>query len=326
MKLSDIGEFGLIQKLKEIAEKDNPSPALVMGIGDDTAAWQSEPGLTLASTDCLIEGVHFTLETTGWYDLGWKSLAVNLSDVAAAGGRARYVLVTLGLPRDIEVENVELLYNGLVELGKAHGVTVAGGDLSTAPCVFINISIIGMSGGEILTRSSARPGDMIALSGCLGAAAAGWKLLQQDPARERNSALVQAFLKPQPRLSTGELLLAKGVKAAIDISDGLAADLGHICEQSGVGAVVNINRLPLHPQAVELFGKQQAIEMALTGGEDYELLFCAPETMVRQVKNASAIPISIIGEITGNAGEGLKLVKEDSSTLALNRTGWQHFA
>jgi thiamine-monophosphate kinase len=326
MKLADFGEFGLIQKLKEIAERAKPPTALVMGIGDDAAAWKNESGLTLASTDCLIEGVHFTLETIGWYDLGWKSLAVNLSDIAAMGGQARYALVTLGLPRTVGVEGIMQLYSGMAELGEKHGVTIVGGDTSLASCVFINVSIIGKSNGKILTRASARPGDKIAICGCPGAAAAGWKLLQQDHLQNLDSPLIRAFLKPQPRLDTGELLLAEGVKTSIDISDGLNADLGHVCRQSRVSATVHINRLPLHPEAIGLFGKDAALEMALAGGEDYELLFCANEAVINRVKARSDIPISIIGEITDDNSGDVKLVNEDGSTMVLNMAGWQHFA
>jgi thiamine-monophosphate kinase len=326
MKLADIGEFALIQKLKEIAERTNPPAALVMGIGDDAAAWKSEPGLTLASTDCLVEGVHFTMETTNWYDLGWKSLAVNLSDIAAMGGRARYALVTLGLPRTVEVEGIMQLYSGMAELGKKHGVSIVGGDTSAASCIFINLSIIGNSSEKIMTRTSARPGDKVAISGYLGVAAAGWKLLQQDHLQNQDSPLIRAFLKPQPRLDTGELLLAEGVKTAIDISDGLIADLAHVCRQSKVSATIQTSQLLLHSEATKLFGKHTALEMALTGGEDYELLFCAEEPVINRVKARSNVSISIIGEITDDKRGNVNLVNEDGSAMILNAAGWQHFA
>lgn len=326
MKLSDIGEFGLIQKLKDIAEKTNPPSALVLGIGDDAAAWKNEPGLTLATTDCLIEGIHFTLKTASWYDIGWKSMAVNLSDIAAAGGSARYALVTLGLPENTAVEDVLLLYKGMVDLGQMYGVSIAGGNISRAPCVFIDISLTGISSGNILKRSTAIPGNKIAVSGYLGAAAAGWKLLLQAPDSNRHSSLVKTFLRPEPRLKTGELLASGGITTAIDISDGLIADLGHICRQSRCNAVINTDNLPLHPEAIEYFGEKLAMEMALSGGEDYELLFCGDETLVNNIKAVSSVGISIIGEISSYGNGEINLANEKGDIPKLNKSGWQHFA
>lgn len=324
MRISDIGEFGLIARLKE-ASTGNPDPAGLLGIGDDAAAWASLPGITLATADCLVEGVHFTLASTSWLDLGWKALASNLSDIAAMGGRAAYALVTLGLPPDTEVEDVVAFYRGMNELARQYGVTVAGGDTSHSDTLFFSLTVIGQAQAHIMERSRAVPGQKIAVTGCLGAAAAGWKLLQAKRQGEAEAqALVKAFLKPTPRLLEGQCLLEAGVRAAIDISDGLEADLTHICQCSRVGASVRLADIPVHPSARALFGSE-ALEMALGGGEDYELLFTAsPATMKALAENAR-VKYAIIGEVTAeNPGTPMFLDADGKENLVF-KGGWQHF-
>ncbi len=326
MRISDIGEFGLVARLDEVVA-GAPRPAgLVLGMGDDAAAWSSLPGITLATADCLVEGVHFTLETTGWFELGWKAMASNLSDIAAMGGRAAYALVTLGLPPQTEVEDVVAFYRGMNELARQHGVTIAGGDTSRSETLFFSLAVIGQAQGRIMERSRAAPGDAIAVTGCPGAAAAGWKLLQAGRQNEAGAqGLVQAFLKPAPRLREGQSLLEAGVRAAIDISDGLAADLEHICRCSSTGAVVKLADIPLHPRARDLFG-EDAIGMALGGGEDYELLFTAgQETLAKLVENAR-VKYTVIGEVTSNhPGSAVFLDTAGKQYRGFER-GWQHFA
>jgi thiamine-monophosphate kinase len=237
MKASQLGEFGLIDRLGKIAAAtgaDSPSRRhLVVGIGDDAAAWQGESGQVVATADCLVEGVHFDLKTTSWRDLGWKAMAANLSDIAAMGGSPRYALITLCVPAESSAEDIEELYRGMGELANIYGVTIVGGDTSAAPLVFVGITIIGQARAHLLTRDGARPGDYIAVTGYLGASAGGLRMSQDGiPQTEASAALYHAFLRPAPRLEMGELLVAEGARCAIDISDGLLADLGHICRQS----------------------------------------------------------------------------------------------
>jgi len=331
MKVAEIGEFGLIELLAQMvsASRDEKSPAwqkLVLGIGDDTAAWKSAAGMALATTDCLIQDVHFTLGQTTWRDLGWKALAVNLSDIAAMGGTAGYALVSLGLPGDTDVENVKELYRGMLELGRKCGVAIVGGNTSGSRNVFISLSIVGSAGRRLLTRSGARPGDKIAVTGYLGAAAAGFKLISNGtfPLPE-DSALRQAFLKPYPRLREGAIILAGGARAAIDISDGLVADLGHICQASLVGAHMELERVPVHPLANRLFGAE-ALKMALAGGEDYELLFTASDRVIKNIRARISCPVSILGEITSEHTGQVEVVDRQGQPFKLNKTGWEHFA
>ncbi len=331
MKLVDLGEFNLIDQLAGIVQKSGRPSALswqnlVIGIGDDAAVWQNESSRTLATTDCLIEGVHFTKETTSWHDLGWKALAVNLSDVAAMGGRPLYALVTIGLPSELQADDVLELYAGMTELAEKSETAIVGGDVSTAPAVFINIAVIGGTGKHLLTRSAARPGEVVAVTGYLGSAAGGLRLLQEHCKPDNISkTLCEAFLRPTPRLEIGALLTAEGVRCAIDVSDGLAADLGHICRQSGVGAVVETSRLPIHPALTALFGAE-ALTLALSGGEDYELLFTAPANTIERVAAKALCPVTIIGTVTSqNPGE-IRLTDPNGKTLSLDHGGWQHFA
>ncbi len=332
MRVSELGEFGLIDLLAEIAgEGQNHQAAsqkqLAIGIGDDAAAWHTGAATELATVDSLVQGVHFTLDTTSWKALGWKAIAVNLSDIAAMGGDARYALVSLALPGDTDVAGIADLYRGMIELGSQFGVTIAGGDTSSAPIVVINITIIGSLRDEnkILTRSAARPGDRVAVTGYLGAAAAGLKILKRQLrlGPEAGDSLKQAFLKPYPRIAEGRILAEQGVKAAIDISDGLIADLNHICRASRVGARIDTGLVPVHPAVSANFG-DRSLELALSGGEDYELLFTASAAVIDRVAAATSCPVTVIGEVT--AGKGVTLVDSEGKPVKSKKTGWQHFA
>ena len=323
MKVSELGEFGLIDLLAKMA--GGGDERLLIGIGDDAAAWQGDDSIQLASVDSFVEGVHFTSETTPWQEVGWKALAVNLSDIAAMGGIPRYALVALSLPDDSQVEDVAALYSGMLKLAKQYGVTIVGGDISRAPLVAIAITILGSSPTQkILTRSSAQAGEIVAVTGQLGAAAAGMELLKNkrnlDP--KADTRLKNAFLHPTPRIAEGLLLVEQGVKTAIDISDGLVADLNQICKASQVGARLEVERVPVEP-AVKTAFSERALELALSGGEDYELLFTAGAKIIERVRKAASCPVTAIGEIT--AGKGLTLVDKEGNPFKLAKAGWEHF-
>lgn len=333
MKLSDIGEFGLIDRLAEMAgsargDRQTSWQRLVTGIGDDAAVWEGDTGQQLATIDSLIENVHFTLDTISWRDLGWKALAANLSDIAAMGGEPHYALVSLALPGSTEVDDAAALYGGILELAEETGVAVVGGDTCHAPLVAITIAVLGVAGRVgVLTRSAAKPGELVAVTGYPGTAAAGLEMLRENLnfSRETADLLGKAFCRPQPRIEEGKRLLAGGVRAAIDISDGLLADLGHICRQSGVGACIEVDRLPRHPLVMAAFGGK-ATALALTGGEDYELLFTASAGVMDRIRATVTGPVSVIGGITAeNAGEVI-LVDSQGNPVSFNRKGWEHFS
>ncbi len=326
MNVTELGEFGLIDLLAKMTSGSSP-PRLILGIGDDTAAWRTDKVIQLVTTDSLFQDVHFSLETTSWENLGWKALAANFSDIAAMGGIPEYALVSIGLPGYIRVDDVRALYRGMIDIGRRFDTVIIGGDTCRASSVSISITVIGATGRDdrrLLTRSAARPGDLIAVTGALGASAGGLEILSRKTPLEAGTAdsLKKAHLRPSPRVAEGQALLRQGVQAAIDISDGLVADLGHICRASGVGARVEIEKVPVHPAVTTAFGNQ-GLNMALSGGEDYELLFTAPAGTVEKIIGDVSFPVIIIGEIV--SGKGVKLVDAAGKPVPEARSGWEHF-
>jgi len=245
------------------------------------------------------------------------------------GGVPEYALVSLALPENTEVDDVAALYQGMIEAAQQFEVALAGGDTCRAPLVSITITVIGRTQsqeGYVLTRAAASPGDKIAVTGALGGAAAGLEMLkrglQLDP--ETAAELRRAFLRPWPRLAEGQLLLAQGVRAAIDISDGLVSDLRHICQSSQVGARVELERVPVSAAAKAGFGKE-ALALALGGGEDYELLFTAEAGVVEKVREAISCPVTVIGEITADGAGEVVLVDAQGKPFYPQAAGWEHF-
>lgn len=325
MKVWELGEFGLIDLIAKTVGK--PSRAeLVLGIGDDTAAWRTGKSIQLATTDILIQDVHFNLENITWRDLGWKALAVNISDIAAMGGTPSYAMVSLGLPPDTEVTSVRELYRGLKDIAGKFDVDIVGGNISRATVVIIDVSLIGKASRILLTRSAAKPGDLIAVTGYLGTSAAGCRMLKSSLRLDRSTtALLQkAHLRPNPRVAEGQILAKNGVKAAIDISDGLISDLTHICEASKVGARVRIDRLPVHPK-VKTVCKDESLNMALSGGEDYELLFTAKSRVINRIREVMSTPVTVIGEITKEHSGKVTLLDKQGKAIDWGERGWDHF-
>ena len=334
MKVSELGEFGLIDLLAEMVRSTQdkqiaPFQQLILGIGDDAAAWHSEAPTQLATVDSLIQDVHFSLDITPWQELGWKALAVNLSDIAAMGGVPRYALVSLALPNHTEIDDVTALYRGMIELAQQSAVAIVGGDTTSAPLVAITITIFGSASNQnqhILARSAARVGDKIAVTGYVGAAAAGWEMLSKQLQfdLQATTRLKQAFLHPHPRIAEGQLLVSQGVKAAIDISDGLIADLKHICQASRVGARIEIDRVPVEPAVKANLG-DRALELALSGGEDYELLFTASTEVIDSIRAATCCPITVIGDIVADKASRITLVDSKGNPVSIPKKGWEHF-
>ena len=212
MKVSELGEFGLIDLLAKMVSGSPGSQAswqqLIIGIGDDAAAWHGDASTQLATVDSFIQDIHFSLDTASWDEVGWKALAVNLSDIAAMGGMPTYALVSLALPEHTEVEDVTAMYRGMVELSQQFGVIIAGGDTSSAPMVAITITVLGSTGSRgknILTRLGAEPGEKVAVTGHLGTAAAGLEILTEKLELDSEAAtyLRKAFLRPYTRPGTG---------------------------------------------------------------------------------------------------------------------------
>lgn len=333
MTLRELGERGLIERIRR--RLGAPPREVLLGIGDDAAAITWSGGILLLTTDTLLEGVHFRRTTATLRQVGAKAIAANLSDIAAMGGEPRYALVALALPPDSRVADVDELYGGMAEMAARYGVTLIGGDTSASPeRIALTLTVVGEVEGRPLARNGARPGDAVLVTGELGAAAAGLALLEGGgaglPAEER-AALEQAHRAPSPRVREGRLILESGIASAmIDLSDGLATDLGHIAIESGVGARVRLPALPVAPatrRAALALGRDPW-RLAATGGEDYELLFTASgaeaEGLAARIAKETGTRVSLIGEIRP-AAEGLEFVDDAGRPVAVG-PGFDHFA
>jgi thiamine-monophosphate kinase len=285
-------------------------------VGDDVAVVPGPSGRLLLAADAVVEGVHADLGLVGIDDMGWKALVANLSDIAAVGGSPCYALVTVAGP--LARIDFELLYDGLLEAAGTYGCPVVGGDLSSAPVLVVSVAVVGDGGaappGPVL-RSGARPGDTLFVTGPLGSSAAGLQLLRDGRSSEAPD-LVLAHSRPRPRLAEGAAARAAGATAMIDVSDGLASDLGHVARASGVGVVVE------HvPVAIGMSRVSDDPELlALGGGEDYELLFAAPdpsrvETVFAELGLAKPLRI---GRCTADPAE--RRLRDG----ALPSVGWEH--
>ena len=331
MLVRDTGEFRLIDLLAEtLAAEDAEGAGL--GIGDDAAVWEDGAGTRVLTTDAMVEGVHFDLDLTGWRDLGWKAIAVNLSDVAAMGCLPTCSVVTLGLRDDLPVEGLVEMYRGMAEACRSHGGRVVGGDVVRSPVFFVSVAMEGeaaVSGpdgrGVTLTRHAAEIGDVIAVTGSLGDSAGGLHLaLAGENFENSTERLRAAHFRPEPRLAAGQTLARAGIRAAMDISDGLVGDLTKLCEASGVGAVVRGGDVPVSDALRSRF-PDRWLSLALTGGEDYELLFTGREEAVSEVGQAVDVPVTVIGEIV-EASRGVSVLGADGMTIDAERGGWDHFA
>lgn len=330
----DVGEFGLIRRL---ARKLGPVRAdVVVGIGDDVAVVSARPDrYLLATCDVQVEGVHFVPGRVDPHRLGRKAAAVNLSDIAAAGGRPTHALVSLLVPPEMDVSFLEALYEGIAaEMGRFGG-DVIGGNMARLERLVVDVTLLGEAdGAHLVRRAGARPGDLVLVTGRLGAAAAGLHVAREPSlvlASADRAALLDAYETPTPRLAeSAAMVRAGGVTAMIDVSDGLAADLGHVCEESGVGVRVFADQIPIDgaTRRAAAAAGVDPLRWALGGGEDYELLLTADpqraEALVEAVEEAAGTRVSIIGQVT-QASSGRFLVATGGQELPLASDGWAHF-
>ena len=285
MKLSQLGEFGLIKNARDIFKSLNEN--IVVEIGDDCAAIKLRKGfLLIATTDALVEGIHFNLDYTKPYQLGIKSININLSDIAAMGGIPLYVLLSIAVPQNFSVKFINEFLMGVKEGAQRYKVSVIGGNVSSSKNEFsINITILGeVEKKYMLLRKGAKAGDKIFVTGYLGNSAAGMKILKSGQWQKK---LIERHLMPSPRLTEGRFLAVRGLATSmIDISDGLASDIRRICEESNVGANIFIKNIPISRELKsEIRNPKSEINLALYGGEDYELLFTVKPENVRKLKS-----------------------------------------
>jgi thiamine-monophosphate kinase len=334
-KISDFGEFSLIERIKKIVPEGDKEE-LQVSLGDDTAViCITEDRAFLVTCDIQVQDQHFRLDYISPYQLGRRAMAVNLSDIAAMGGKPLYALVSLGLPDNLEVTFFDDLFRGMSDQLAPYDAFVIGGNLARSKeQLIVDISMLGeVDPRKVLTRNVAQLGDCIYISGYLGASAAGFYLMEKygkavpaiyDP-------LVQAHLQPQPRLHVAQLLANSDmVHAMIDVSDGLASDMNHICQMSSVGAEIHIHQIPVHDlhKEMEEITSKSPFELALRGGEDYELLFTvredAPSEIFNQITEQTGIPLTEIGRIVTKEA-GLYTIDQHERKELLQPKGWDHF-
>ncbi len=333
LTLTDIGEFGLIRSIqKNCRFSDAP---VITGIGDDCAVLGPYDGkIFLVTTDLLLEDIHFTLKKINPEHLGEKALNVNLSDVAAMGGSPLHAFVSLAVPKSMPLDTIHGIYRGLKNSCKTYSVDLLGGDTSASPDrLMISITLVGQAKeGEVLLRSGARPKDHIYVTGTIGDSSGGMELILGKASAPESLArtLINAHNRPVPFLDAGQLIgESRLASAMIDLSDGLAGDLGHICESSGVGASLIQEDLPISNELKSLaeINSFDPYDMALTGGEDYKLLVTVPTknaaNFLKMFEKGSPCRIFKIGEITEH--RGLRLIRPDGKTTVLEPKGFDHF-
>lgn len=333
--LSELGEFGLIDKLTSDIEIKNNSTLL--GIGDDAAVINPKDNmLTLISKDLLLEGVHFDIVYTPLKHLGYKVAAVNFSDIAAMNGKPKQLLVGIGVGAKFSVEAIEEIYVGIKKACEVYGVDFVGGDTtSSASGLVISATVIGeVEKDRIVYRKGASPNDLICVSGDLGGAYMGLLILEREktafranpdiqPDLTEHDYLLQRQLKPEARTAVVDLLAKNGIlpTSMIDVSDGLASDVMHLCRASNTGCIISEEKIPIDQSTFDLAKEFNIVPSvaALNGGEDYELLFTVKQSDYGKIKGIEGI--SVIGYMT-DASEGERLITNDNSSVELKAQGW----
>ena len=336
--INELGEFALIDRIKAVLEVPDDADVLI-GIDDDAAVYRvGGDRVHVVTTDALIEAVHFDRVFMPMEYLGFKALSVNVSDILAMNALPRYATIALGLPDNVSVEMVEALYRGLQKAATAYRLTIVGGDTTAARFLTLAVTVIGEAReADVVYRSGAQAGDVLGVTGDLGAAYAGLKVMldqrramqEEDRAYQPNlepfQYVIQRQLAPLARLPIIEDWAARGIRphALIDISDGLASEVHHLCKQSDCGVRIHAEALPIAPEThavADLFA-DDAETYALFGGEDYELLFALPESKLEKLDPESFV---VVGHVM-DAGEGVCVQTPEGELIPLEFSGYQHF-
>ncbi len=331
MRLRDIGEFAFIDRIARMSGED---PRVVLGIGDDAALLDlGGPELLVVTTDAMLEGRHFRLDWLEPAEVGWRAASGALSDVAAMGAAPTALFCTVGLPASWPVARADALLRGIADSAEAVGTTLAGGDVIASERALIDIMVLGqVPRGQQLTRDGAVAGQVLAVTGALGAPAGAVAALAELGTEALSEApeVRGRFARPAPRVRAGRAIAASGLACvAIDISDGLVQDARHIAERSGVRAVIEAPRVPVAPGCVELAARigADALVWALSGGEDFELLLALDEANVAALADlepVAEIGLRVVGRIED--GEGAVVLDAQAREIDLPRGGWDHFA
>jgi thiamine-monophosphate kinase len=319
--LSSLGEFGFLDRLLPTLPGRRD---VIVGPGDDCAVVRCSRHPLAVTTDVLVEEVHFRRSWMSPRQLGRRSLLVNLSDIAAMGGRPRFCVVSVGVPTNYRVADLFAVHEGIKSAARRADVAVVGGNVSRADRLFLSLTVLGEVVGRVVTRAGARRGDQLYVTGTLGDAALGVRQLQRGL---RSGLAVRRYREPQPRLAVGALLAERGIASAmIDVSDGLLQDLGHVAKASGVGAVIDVEALP-YSAALRHLPAADALQLALRGGDDYEILCAVPQhrvpTLERLLPRLSC-PITHIGHCVPKR-LGIELVGAGREVRVRAGGGWNHF-
>jgi thiamine-monophosphate kinase len=329
-KISEIGEFGLIDRIKKTAGMVPKNSRVLLGIGDDAALFKLSPGkICAATTDTMVEGVHFDLSYTSFFDLGYKAMASNLSDIAAMGGNPLLALVSLSLPAKTGIRDIDHLYAGMRTLVKKHQVVVAGGDIVRSRELSVTLALLGECDPKnIGLRSGARPGDAILVTGELGGSQAGFELLNAK-CKMQNAKWVRKHLRPEPRVAEAKLLASRfKLHGMMDISDGLASELNHLSKASKTAIIIDQGALPLDERAI-VIGKMLGRDpqrYGLYGGEEYELLFTLPPRealKARALIQKQGTACTIIGQVV--KGNQVSIIAQNGKKEKLINQGYTHF-
>jgi thiamine-monophosphate kinase len=332
--VADIGERALIERIRQ---RIPPAPAsLPVGIGDDAAVAVPDRGaLQVLTTDALVEGIHFDRRFSSPSDIGYKAVAVNVSDIAAMGASPRLVLLSLMLPASLSIDDLDQLIGGVVEMAAAAGLTIAGGNITRSPGpLIVDVTATGaVRPRRVLTRAGGRPGDGLYVTGGIGAAAAGLEWLRAHPGTNPEGGAmaecVARHRRPEPRVRVGTLLgRNRAATACTDLSDGLAEAVRQVAAASGTGAIVDAAALPIHPGAVSWFAEtvRDAVEASVAGGDDYELMFAVPKRAAGRLRHviqqSRGVAITRIGELTADLAVHLRR----DGQLGPLPSGFSHFA
>lgn len=335
--VSTLGEFGLIDALT--GDNSTRNATTIKSIGDDAAVIKNEQGVTLVSTDMLVEGIHFDLMYTPLKHLGYKAVVVNLSDIYAMNAVPTQITVSIAISNKYSLEAMKELYDGIYTACRMYNVDLVGGDTTSSPRgMVISVTALGQARPEeVVYRNGAKPGDILCVTGDFGAAYLGLQILEREkqvylahpgvqPELEKSQYLIERQLKPEAQSGAIAYFKKAGIipTSMIDVSDGLASDLMHICKQSGTGAFIEEGKVPIHPDAEQtaLEFKLDPITCALHGGEDYELLFTIDEKDLEKIRFMPEV--FIIGEIS-NPEDGIKLHTTGGNIHPITAQGWNHF-
>lgn len=317
MKVRDIGEFNLIERIR--SKVGSTSKDVFKGIGDDCAVLNYDKNnFMLFTTDMVIEDVHFSLEYFSPKQIGMKAIEQNVSDIAAMGGVPKYALVSLSVPRDMDVAFVDKLVDGIIEKSRKYKIEIVGGNVSGSDKMIVDISLIGFVEKKFLAiRKNARKGDLIFLSGSVGESACGLELLT----RKKKGKCAKRHLEPKSRIELARELVKAGINCMIDVSDGIISEIVHICKESKTGAIIYANKIPISKNVIDDAKKlnRNPLDFAIYGGEDFELIFTASKKKSIKIKRFN---VTEIGRVVDKKKK-IKLIK-DNKEIELGQ-GFDHF-